>query len=254
MKIQFYWNEISYHSELDDGIDLSISYKEDFEQVNCFFAPFFTNQAVKMGNFIGSVKEGGPVNFFNTFINIHGSGTHTECAGHIRKTRNSVNSVMRDFFGVAQLLSVYPTKFENGDRVITKNSLEILWNDMTPTDFLVLRTLPNPVSKKQMHYSGTNPPFLAEDAIEFMIDKKVKHLLVDLPSVDKEIDGGALLSHNKYWSGDRDRFCTITELIYAEEALKDGTYLINLQMAAIESDASPSRPVLFPIYAKEPSK
>ncbi len=250
MIIHFDWKGKTMYSDLKQGIDLSIAYKEDFDQVNCFFAPFFRNEAVKMGDFTGSVKEGGPVNFYNTFINIHGSGTHTECAGHIKQTKDSVNSVLKDFIGLADLISIYPTKLENGDRVITKNSLEVLWGELNPVEFLILRTLPNQDNKKNRHYSGTNPPYIAEEAIQFIIDKNIKHLLVDLPSVDKEVDGGALLSHKKFWSGGRDQFCTITELIYVPDKLKDGLYLINLQMAAIENDASPSRPVLFPVYAK----
>jgi arylformamidase len=250
MKIQFDWNKKQYECNLKDGADLSISFKEDFNQVNCFYAPFFSQQPVKMGDFIGSVKEGGPVNFYNTFINIHGSGTHTECAGHIRQDKESVNALFNEFFGIADLISVYPTKFENGNRVITRESLELLWNETDSVDFLILRTLPNPETKKQMHYSGTNPPFIEENAIHYMVEKNVRHLLVDLPSVDQEVDGGFLRAHKGFWSGERYRFCTITELIYVPDHLKDGRYMINLQMAPLENDASPSRPVIFPLYAK----
>ena len=38
---------------------------------------------------------------------------------------------------------------------------------------------------------------------------------------------------------------TITELIYVEDSIKDGTYILNLQVAPFENDAAPSRPVLF---------
>jgi arylformamidase len=245
MIIHFDWNEKKYHSNLLEGLDISISYKEDFNQVNCFYAPFFSSQPFKSGSFIGSVKDGGPVNYFNSFINFHGSGTHTECAGHINKARESVNQIMHNYFGIAYLLSVYPTKLENGDRVIADHSLNLLFDDVKQVDFLVLRTLPNPETKRNLHYSGTNPPFISAEAIQFLISKGVKHLLVDIPSVDKEEDDGALAAHKAFWSSNRDKDCTITELIYVPDELKDGYYLINLQMASIESDASPSRPVLY---------
>lgn len=248
MIIEFYWNQKKFRCNLSDGFDLSISYKEGMDQVNCFYAPFFNSQAVRSGDFIGSIKEGGPVNYYNTQINIHGSGTHTECAGHINSERTSVNQVLQNFFGIACLLSVYPTKLDNGDRVITRDSLALLWDESYPVEFLVLRSLPNPDTKKKMHHSGTNPPFLSEQAIQFLCEKGVQHLLVDLPSVDKEIDGGLLAAHKAFWSGDRVRHCTITELIFIPDELKDGYYLINLQMAALEQDASPSRPVLFRIH------
>ena len=70
MKIQFKQNQKIVSCDLNQGIDLSISYKEGIQQVNCFYANLFSSQAVKQGDFIGSVKEGGPVNFYNTFINI----------------------------------------------------------------------------------------------------------------------------------------------------------------------------------------
>jgi hypothetical protein len=38
---------------------------------------------------------------------------------------------------------------------------------------------------------------------------------------------------------------TITELIYVPNAVEDGRYLLNLQIAPFAADASPSRPLLF---------
>ena len=40
---------------------------------------------------------------------------------------------------------------------------------------------------------------------------------------------------------------TITELAFIPEKIKDGKYILNLQIAAFVSDASPSRPILFEI-------
>jgi hypothetical protein len=39
--------------------------------------------------------------------------------------------------------------------------------------------------------------------------------------------------------------CTITELIFVPNTAMDGLYLLNLQVAAFENDAAPSRPVIF---------
>ena len=41
--------------------------------------------------------------------------------------------------------------------------------------------------------------------------------------------------------------CTITEMIYVNDAVKDGSYILNLQFASFENDASPSKPVLYKI-------
>ena len=80
-------------------------------------------------------------------------------------------------------------------------------------------------------------------------EKGVEHLLIDLPSVDKEKDGGMLVSHRAFWDfkGKIRANATITELIYVNNRIIDGTYLLNLQVAPFENDASPSRPLLFKI-------
>ena len=73
--------------------------------------------------------------------------------------------------------------------------------------------------------------------------------MIDLPSVDKEKDNGALLAHKAFWNFDgaiRNE-ATITEFIYVPNTIADGVYFLNLQVAPFENDASPSRPVLYKI-------
>jgi len=77
-----------------------------------------------------------------------------------------------------------------------------------------------------------------------MVDQGIEHLLIDLPSIDPEVDGGALAAHRALWTED-GRHRTITELIRVPTSLTDGLYLLNLQVAAFENDAAPSRPVVF---------
>ena len=72
---------------------------------------------------------------------------------------------------------------------------------------------------------------------------------MDLPSVDKEKDNCELLSHNAFWNtkGELRLDATITEFIYVSNTIEDGTYLLNLQIAPFENDASPSKPVLYKV-------
>jgi hypothetical protein len=74
-------------------------------------------------------------------------------------------------------------------------------------------------------------------------------LLVDLPSVDKEKDGGALLAHNAFWNttGKIRINATITEFIFVPNEVEDGEYLLNLMIAPFENDATPSKPILYKI-------
>ena len=82
-----------------------------------------------------------------------------------------------------------------------------------------------------------------------LVESGVKHLLVDLPSVDREVDGGRLEAHHAFWTvPDNPRHgCTITELIHVPDSAPDGLYLLNLQVAPMDNDAAISRPVLHPL-------
>ncbi|MDQ7051231.1 MAG: hypothetical protein Q9M92_17585 [Enterobacterales bacterium] len=40
---------------------------------------------------------------------------------------------------------------------------------------------------------------------------------------------------------------TISEMVYVDNAIDDGLYLCDLQVPAIETDAVPSRPILYPL-------
>ncbi|MBK6822408.1 MAG: cyclase family protein [Saprospiraceae bacterium] len=230
--------------DLNKAVDISISFKTGIEQVNCFYAPFFDSIPVKAGAFIGSVKEGGPVNFSNVKLNVHGNGTHTECVGHITDEFISVNEILKNYVFKNHLCSVYPTKRDDGDLVIERFTLEQLLADVV-SETLTIRTLPNPISKKKKHYSGTNPTYLSEEAMEFIVQKGFKHILVDFPSVDREEDEGRLLAHRAFWKGERAKTCTITELVYVPEDFPDGDNMLFLHLAPLDLDAVPSRPILY---------
>jgi hypothetical protein len=96
---------------------------------------------------------------------------------------------------------------------------------------------------------------LLEEAAIFIRESGIQHLLIDLPSVDKENDEGKLLAHKAFWNvknvnhlnADARLNATITEMIFVNEEVKDGSYLLNLQIASFENDASPSKPILFEI-------
>ena len=208
---------------------------------------------VVVDNWIGKVSNGATTNFNTIRFNPHGHGTHTECLGHITHDFYSINQILKTFFFVAELLSVVPEKQLN-DYVITKKQLEKLLQNKN-TEALVIRTLPNLDAKQSAKYSNTNPPFLTEEAALFIKDCNIQHLLIDLPSVDKEKDDGKLAAHKAFWNikntkkvNTDARFnATITELVYVSNHVKDGKYLLNLQIASFENDASPSKPILYKI-------
>ncbi len=241
------YNGKAYHADLSLPIDIGIPLREGLDTVNCFYAPPMETSPVVAGDFVGSTAQGGPLNFLNVKLNVHGNGTHTECVGHIAKEPYTINQCLKRFHFIARLISVFPRKLDNGDRVILREQLEGLLGESPPTEALVLRTLPNDALKLRTNYSGSNPPYLHADAVAYLVERGVEHLLLDLPSVDREEDGGALAAHRAFWKypeAPRDH-CTITELVFVNNSAPDGLYLLNVQIASFEIDASPSKPVLY---------
>ncbi len=241
----------SYRVDLSEPIDISIPLFEGEQGVNCFYAPFLESFPVKAGSFIGSTQEGGAVNFRNIRINPHGNGTHTECVGHISQEPFSIHDCLQSFHFFGNLVSVYPQRLPNGDRVILRSQLEACLEGSTKCSALILRTQPNEQEFKwHAHYSGTNPPYLEAEAAAWLAGLGIEHLLVDLPSVDREEDEGLLKAHKAFWKyPDNIRtHCTISELIYVNQNIPDGLYLVNIQIASFQIDVSPSKPVLYPLY------
>lgn len=238
------WNTLADLSNPTD-IGITPSLKNN---VNCFHAPELSVSPFTSEDFIGDTRFGSPVNFMNIQCNPHGNGTHTECVGHISEERIHLSDCMRDFHFVSFLTSLTPETQPNGDQIITLSSLEGI-KLRNGTKGLIIRTLPNDEGKLRRQYSGTNPPYIKEEAILWMVRHNIEHLLVDLPSVDKEQDGGKLLAHKSFWQFPFDirRKATITELIYVPNHIRDGYYLVNLQYYPFPMDASPSRPLIYPL-------
>jgi len=101
--------------------------------------------------------------------------------------------------------------------------------------------------KKSRVYSNTNFTYMHPDAAQWLAAQGVQHLLVDMPSIDREEDQGKLLAHHAFWNypSEPRMETTITEMVYVEDPVEDGFYMLNLQVASFRNDAAPSRPVLY---------
>ncbi len=231
-------------------LDISIPLQGNASNVNAWYVDHPKIEPHTDGDFVGKVSKGASTNFNDIYFNPHAHGTHTECVGHITKEFHSINKNLTTFFFLAEVITLAPEKYQD-DYVVSRKQLEYAIGDKTPKA-IVIRTLPNFNEKLTQQYSHTNPPYLLEEAAHFLVEKGIEHLLIDLPSVDKEKDAGALLVHKAFWNLEGAiRFnATITEFIYVPDAILDGTYYLNLQVAPFENDASPSRPVLYKIIAE----
>lgn len=232
-------------------LDISLELRNDELNPLAWYVEPPTFEPVRTEHYTGSVAEGGSVNFRDIFFNPHGHGTHTECLGHITQEVFSVNERVKDFFFSAQVITIDPVEAVNEkdgktDRVIIAEQLQQVKDGV---EALVIRSLPNSNTKKSKNYSDSNPPYMDVAGANVLIEKGIKHLLIDLPSVDRESDEGKLEFHHAYWevpeNPNHER--TITELIFVPNDIADGEYILELQMAAFRNDAAPSRPVLYKI-------
>ncbi len=233
-----------YHTDLNKGIDLSSVYGNAKRELKAWGTPPVSIEPVKNGDWVGDVNQGSSVNFYNVSFNPHGNGTHTESLGHISSARESVNRFSRYHF-VTYLALIDPQK-ENGDLVIKATDLKAKlkkWN----FEALIVKTGNYDADHD---FTGTNPPYFEKEFMDFMREMGVIHFITDLPSVDREQDGGKLEAHKSFWDfPERERLhCTITELAVIPPDVKEGLYLLNLQTAPFENDATPSRPVIFPLH------
>jgi len=253
-----------YSFQTEKGMDLSISLNP--KGPRAWYVEPMRIEPVRTEQFLGSVAEGGAVNFRDVYFNPHGHGTHTENVGHIVDTDFPVVKSIGSSHYMAKLISVelrqgvsqgasqdlsqnFETQVSEPDWVVSEESLGGF--DLN-VEALIIRTKPNDHSKTNRQYSGTNFPYLTLGAMQRIVDSGVQHLLIDLPSVDREEDGGALAAHHLFWNvpSEPNFQKTITELIYVPNEIIDGEYVLNLQVSNFANDAAPSRPMLFALTAE----
>lgn len=246
MKAKIQYNNLEYSINLNCPIDISI--EMNLESVRAWYQDNLVIQPVQDGDFIGEVKSGAPVNFRNITFNPHAHGTHTECYGHISQEWVSVSEEVNSFFHFSKLITITPVLQKNGDLVITKETIE--QHKLTANmglKALIIRTTPNNLGKTTKDYSNTNPPYIATEAMRFIVELGIEHLMIDLPSVDKENDEGKLLAHRIFWNYPENirKSSSITEMVYIENSIEDGLYFSQIQFPKFNNDASPSRVFLF---------
>jgi kynurenine formamidase len=250
-----------------EQIDISIPMIFNGEQPNSYDVDKAIAVTYEAKGFLGDTRRGGSCNFEKYTLVPHCNGTHTECVGHISFEQISVIETMKECFLPARLLSVEPERAlscpdvyipekEANDLIITKRLIEESLTDVHENFYkaLIIRTLPNDVTKKRRRYMQNIPPFFSIEAIEFIASLGTEHLLVDIPSIDRTFDKGKLTAHHIFWEVEKeshnvDRHVhsmkTITEMIYVPNEVTDGNYLLNIQIAPFCSDASPSRPMIY---------
>lgn len=260
-------NDCVYEFNLAEPLSLAIPLRFDGAQPNAYGVEKAGAKACEAGALVGDTRRGGSCNFEQIKLIPHCNGTHTESVGHITHERISIHDCLRDSLIPSVLISVepenaaetgetYSVKLNEDDKLITRKTLENVLKE-TDANFLkglIVRTLPNNEGKLTKTYLSEIPPFFSTEAIKFISEIGFRHLLVDLPSIDRIFDEGKLSNHRIFWNVEQGCFelnekslpnNTITELIFAPDKIEEGQYLLNLQIAPFASDAAPSRPILF---------
>ncbi|MEW4923831.1 cyclase family protein [Algibacter sp. 2305UL17-15] len=241
------YNSRKLQIDLESPLDISIPLRASKKNVNAWYVDEPKIEPVTDGEWTASVKDGACINFNTIEFNPHAHGTHTECAGHITEEAHSINQNLKQFFFLAEVITVAPEKLLD-DKVISKKQLQFALGNKK-RDAVVLRTIPNTNDKLSRQYSNTNWTYLLEETVDFLVQKSIKHILIDTPSIDREKDDCQLLAHNAFWNtkGKLRLDATITELIYVPSKIEDGEYFLNLQIAPFENNATPSKPVLYKV-------
>jgi kynurenine formamidase len=268
----------AYRSNLVDAHNLAIALHFDegskAAQPNAFHLERAHGAPAEAADFIGDTRRGGSANCTNIHFNPHGNGTHTECVGHIVDEAVPVGELATAALTPAVIVSVAPVLLgecdesygglhEDDDRVVTRRALSDALQNMRqiakPAAFcraVIVRTLPNSTDKKSRTYSGANPPYPTSEAIEWLLEMGCEHVVLDLPSLDREDDGGTLPNHHRFFEvapgahrlDDRaPSRRTVTEMAFIPDELDDCVGLLNLQLPRFALDAAPSRPLFYAI-------
>ena len=195
MKATIEYNSRKIEVNISNPIDISIPIDVSRKNVNAWYVDEPKIFPEEIDGEVVKVSEGAVVNFNNIHFNPHSHITHTECVGHITEKVHSINKNLKYFIFLAEVVTIAPL-FHNGDFIIGVKQLKTALRNKK-RDAIVIRTLPNLEEKKSMQYSNTNPTYLSEKAAIYLREKGIKHLLIDLPSVDKEKDDGNIRTVTK---------------------------------------------------------
>ncbi len=244
MRVLVEKGELKASVNLDAGNDISIAVRKD-GNVNCYYLSDPEFKYFESPQFVGSLAKGGSVNCERISLYAHASGTHTECALHVLPVNFDMRHVQIPSLQFARLITVMPERMGE-DFVITAEAMKQLTNP-EGIEALVVRTLPNEESKLTRNYSDTNPVYFEPEALGVLRDMGFKHLITDIPSIDKESDEGRLAAHKNWFTvaGEVPADRTVTELVYVPDTVADGLYVLSMQVPSIETDAVPSRIILY---------
>jgi arylformamidase len=254
---------------LDRGVSLAIPVEFGSPGPRHFGAAGPTSAPFVVGSFTGSVATGASANCSTITLNPHCQMTHTESVAHLTRESGDAWRVVPRGLLPAVVVSVIPEPARESnestdpqpwgtDSLITKRRLRAAWpmGRMVDPVAAIIRTLPNDANKRTRDYTELMPPYLTREAVEWLVEKRIEHLVLDVPSLDRSHDDGHMVGHRLFFGlppgstarGDAARSrATITELAFIPDELHDGACILTLAVPAIGGDAVPSQPIVYPL-------
>jgi kynurenine formamidase len=199
-------NGINHHLSIDDqifrlgpplSISRTISLKEN-NLIDAFYLPTFESTPVKIHGFVGDVSAGGSCNVNLLSFTPHNL-THIEMSSHISHHGASLDQRPLEFSsGILQVIDI--SEDTTKDKLVTKRMIAKKVSSQLPFTMLGLKTSLS-LRNSDPTFSGTDPLALAPETTKFISTKykNVHTLILDLPSADKEEDGGKLLAHRNFF-------------------------------------------------------
>lgn len=222
-----------------------------------FFSPSpAAARPLRAGEYVGDVRQGGSCNAEVIEFAPHCHGTHTECLGHVEAERMHVQDVIDDRPTLALLVSLEPEDSSGGHPLWTLAPLRAALPDGLPEfHALIVRTLPDDPARSRRDYAlEPEYPVFAADALAHLASLPLEHLLIESPSMDALHDA-RLVNHRAWWGLDGAACPTgveagrrsVTEMVAVPGELADGLYWLHLGLSPLLGDATPSRPMLYPV-------
>ena len=106
MNVNITYNKQNYVIDLKNSFDISIPYNFDGKQPNFFNVKQGQLKYFQSRGNIYSVEAGAGCNVSEVSINIHCTGTHTECVGHLLKNLGDVGALLREALIPAILITI----------------------------------------------------------------------------------------------------------------------------------------------------
>jgi len=269
MQAELIYGGQKVRAALDRGVSLAIAVEFGTAGPRHFGVGAPESRPFALGSFSGSVATGASANCSTVTLTPHCQMTHTETVAHLTREAGDAWRVVPRGLLPAVVVSVVPEPASESsestdpqpyatDALITKRRLRAAWpmTRMVDPVAVIVRTLPNDATKRTRNYTDLVPPYLTREAVQWLVEKRIEHLVLDVPSLDRTHDEGRMVGHRLFFGlppgstarGDAARSrATITELAFVPDEVHDGPCILSLAVPAIGGDAVPSQPIVYPL-------